>query len=69
MARWIGEWIGQAMVLAVGAGLVFVMWAIWPMLPERLPAQIAGSLSVEGTIALGMLLVISLGFGKLVFAK
>ena len=69
MARWIGEWVGQAMVFGVGAGLVFVLWAIWPMLPERLPVEVMASLSTEGLVAMGTLFVVALGFGKLVFAK
>jgi len=69
MAKWIGQWIVQAAVFAVGAGLVFVLWAIWPMLPDRLPVEIVSSMSVEGMIAIGTLLAVSLGFGRLVFAK
>jgi len=68
MTKWISEWVLLSMVLVVGAGLLFVLWAIWPLLPERLPVEVLTSLSAEGVIAMGMLLVVTLGFGKLVAA-
>ena len=68
MTKWISEWVLLSMVLVVGAGLLFVLWAIWPLLPERLPVEVLTSLSAEGVIAMGMLLVVTLGFGKLLAA-
>jgi len=69
MTKWISEWVLLSMVLVLGAGLLFVLWAIWPLLPERLPVEVVTSLSTEGVIATGMLLVVTLGFGKLVAAR
>jgi hypothetical protein len=69
MTKWISEWVMLSMVLVLGAGLLFVLWAIWPLLPERLPVEVLASLSTEGLMAMGMLLVVTLGFGKLVSAR
>ena len=69
MTKWISEWVMLSMVLVLGAGLLFVLWAIWPLLPERLPVEVLASLSTEGLMAMGMLLVVTLGFGRLVSAR
>ena len=69
MSKWIGEWVMVSMLVALGAGLLFVMWAIWPLLPQRLPAEFLTKLNVEGLLAMGTLLILLLGFGKLVFAR
>ena len=37
MTRWIREWFLLSMLMVLGAGMLFVFWAIWPMLPARLP--------------------------------
>jgi len=68
MTKWISEWMLLSMVLVLGAGLLFVLWAVWPLLPGRLPAEVLTSLSTEGLMAMGMLLVVTLGFAKLVSA-
>ncbi|MBN1247410.1 MAG: hypothetical protein JXC32_07110 [Anaerolineae bacterium] len=69
MTKWISEWVVFSMLLVLGGGLLFVLWAIWPMLPQRLPNQVLANLNVEGLLAMGTLLIFVLGFGKLVFAK
>lgn len=69
MGKWISEWVLLSMILVLGAVLVFVLWAIWPLLPGRLPVEILTALNTEGLLAMGMLLAIALGFGKLMLAK
>lgn len=65
MAKWIGEWVIVSMLVVLGLGMLFMLWAVWPLVPERLPTEIALSLNLEGLIAMGMLLVVLAGFGKL----
>jgi hypothetical protein len=65
MAKWIGEWVMVSMLVVLGLGMLFMLWAVWPLLPERLPAEIALSLNLESIVAMGMLLVVLAGFGKL----
>lgn len=69
MAKWIGEWVIFSMLLVLGGGLIFMLWAIWPLLPQRVPSEVLANLNVEALLAMGTLLVMVLGFGKLVFAK
>ncbi len=69
MTRWMAEWAIVSVLVALGAGLLFVLWAIWPLLPQRLPTEVLASLSLDGLLAMGILLILVLGFGKLVFGK
>ena len=69
MTRWIQEWVILSVLMILGAGMLFVLWAIWPLLPARLPATILPTLSPEGLAAMLMLLVVVTGFGKLMCAK
>ena len=66
LAKWISEWVLLSLMLVLGAGLLFVLCAVWSLLRERLPAEVLTPLSTEGVIAMGMLLVVTLGFGKLI---
>ena len=69
MTRWIQEWFVLSVLIVLGAGMLFVFWAIWPLLPDRLPASILPTLNLEGTIAILMLLAMVAGFGKLMCEK
>ncbi len=69
MLQWIRDWALLSILLLLGMGLLFVFWAIWPMLPARLPAEIIISVDPEGVFAIGLLLVILLGLGKLITDK
>jgi hypothetical protein len=53
------------MLMVLGAGMLFVFWAIWPMLPARLPEVILPSLSLDGVVSILMLLAVVAGLGKL----
>ena len=65
MTRWIREWVVLSMLIVFGAGLLFVFWAIWPLLPARLPEAVLPALSRDGVISILMLLAILAGLGKL----
>jgi len=65
MARWIREWFILSALVVMGAGMLFMFWTIWPLLPDRLPATIFPPLDLEGVAAILMLIVIIAGFGKL----
>ena len=69
MAKWIGEWVMLSMLMVLGAGMLFILWAIWPLLPERLPAQVITSVNLEGALAMLMLVVVLGGFGKLMAGR
>ena len=69
MVRWIGGWFTASMLIVLGLGLVFVFWAIWPLLPSRLPSSVAPTMSAEGIVAILVLIVILVGFGKLLCSK
>ena len=65
MTRWIREWFLLSTLMVLGAGMLFVFWAIWPMLPAQLPEIILPSLSLDGAISILMLLAMVAGLGKL----
>jgi hypothetical protein len=65
MTKWLGEWLILSMLVVLMLGMVLIFWAVWPMLPERLPGQVALSLNLEGAAAMVMLLIVVVGFGKL----
>jgi hypothetical protein len=69
MAKWISEWVMLSMLMVMGAGLLFVLWAIWPLLPARLPSEVINSLNVDGALAMLMLVVVVGGFGKLMVGR
>ena len=69
MAKWIGEWVTFSMLIVLGMGLLFLFWAVWPLLPQRLPSEVLNTLNIEGMMAMGTLLIVVIGFGKLVFSK
>ncbi|HQE93722.1 MAG TPA: hypothetical protein PLH19_02510 [Anaerolineae bacterium] len=69
MARWVRDWFILSALVIMGAGMLFMLWAIWPLLPTRLPTVILPSLDLEGIIAILMLIVIIVGFGKLMCSQ
>lgn len=69
MARWVRDWFILSALVIMGAGMLFMFWAIWPLLPTRLPTVILPSLDLEGIIAILMLIVIIVGFGKLMCSQ
>jgi len=69
LLKWVREWFILSTLLILGMGLIFVLWAIWPLLPNRLPAEVLASLDPEGVLAMGLLIVVTLGFGKLLTSK
>jgi hypothetical protein len=69
MTRWIRDWFILSALVVMGAGMLFMFWAIWPLLPDRLPVVILPSLDLEGTVTILMLIVIVAGFGKLLRGK
>ena len=69
MLRWMREWFIISTLLVLGAGMLFVLWTIWPLLPSRLPAIILPTLNLEGTVAILMLLAMVAGLGKLMCCK
>ncbi len=69
MTRWIRDWFILSALVIMGAAMLFMFWAIWPLLPDRLPAVIFPSLDLEGTVAILILIIILAGFGKLLRGK
>lgn len=69
MTRWIREWVLLSMLVVLGAGMLFVFWAIWPLLPARLPEIVLPSLSLDGVISILMLLTVVAGLGKLMAGR
>ncbi len=69
MTRWIRDWFILSALVVMGAGMLFVFWAIWPLLPNRLPTILLPSLDLEGVIAILMLIIILAGFGKLMCSR
>ena len=65
MARWIREWFLLSILMVLGAGMLFVFWAIWPILPTRLPEIVLPPLSLDGVVSVLMLLAMVAGLGKL----
>lgn len=68
MARWVGEWMMLSMLLVLGMGLLLVFWTIWPLMSAQLPAAVL-SITPEGLLALLLLAVIGVGFGKLLAGR
>ena len=69
MTRWIREWALLSMLMVLGAGMLFIFWAIWPLLPARLPEVVLPSLSLDGVLSILMLLAMIAGLGKLMGGK
>ena len=69
MTRWIRDWFILSALVIMGAAMLFMFWAIWPLLPNRLPAVIFPPLDLEGVVAILMLIIILAGFGKLLRGK
>lgn len=69
MTRWIRDWFILSTLVIMGAAMLLMFWAIWPLLPNRLPAAIFPALDMEGVISILMLLIIGVGFGKLLCSK
>ena len=65
MTRWIREWFLLSMLMVLCAGMLLVLWTIWPMLPARLPEIVLPSLSLDGVVSVLMLLAMVSGLGKL----
>ena len=36
MVRWIREWATLSALLILAMGMIFVFWAIWPLLPGQI---------------------------------
>lgn len=68
MARWVREWFMLSALMILGMGMLLLFWAIWPLLPARLPATLA-AIDPAGLLALLMLFVIGVGFGKLMLGR
>ncbi len=69
MTHWIRDWLILSTLMVIGTGMLLMLWAIWPLLPARLPAMLLPTLDVEGVISILMLIVIGIGFGKLLSCK
>ncbi len=69
MTRWIRDWFIVSVLMMMGAAMLFMFWAIWPLLPDRLPAIILPTLDLEGIVSILMLMIILAGFGKLLCGK
>ncbi len=69
MVRWIREWAMLSALLILAMGMIFVFWAIWPLLPGRLPLYLLSSLNPEGIFAMLLLTIVLVGFGKLMRSK
>lgn len=64
MSRWFFEWLMLSAVLIIGVGTGLSLWTVWPLVDLR----INGAGNVEGLLAMTMLVIVGLGFFKLVFA-
>ncbi len=66
MLKWIREWMMLSVLMVAALGMVFMMWMIWPLVPARFPTA---NVDLEGMLAMLMLFVVVLGFGKLICRK
>jgi len=65
MSKWFAEWLVISFLMVLSAVLLFIIWAIWPLLTARLVALRALSPGPEGVAALALLMAVSVGFAKL----
>jgi uncharacterized SAM-binding protein YcdF (DUF218 family) len=65
MLKWVGEWVLVSLLLVMVLGMAFLAWVMWPLLVNRMATPASPLLDPEGVLALVMLLVILVGFGKL----
>jgi hypothetical protein len=65
MLKWVAEWFMISVLLILLLGTVLVLWSVWPLLLQQLTAPRMPVLNAEGAFAILMLLVILVGFGKL----
>jgi hypothetical protein len=65
MSRWLAEWLVVSALAMLSMGLLCVFWVIWPLLAARVIGWGTTSLDMEGLAAMGLLLVVGIGFLKL----
>ena len=65
MLKWMAEWFMVSVLLILLLGMVLVVWSIGPLLLQQLASPRMPVLNAEGAFAILMLLVILVGFGKL----
>jgi len=69
MVKWIREWLVLSTLAILGLGMVFMFWAIGPLLPMRFPSDVVLSLDFEGVLTMALFFVVVVGFGKLMCCK
>ena len=62
--KWLTEWI---LLPFFSVGTALSLWTVWPELSDRLAEAPSDGLTLEGVAALTLLVVVSVGFLKLVF--
>ncbi|MFP4346252.1 MAG: hypothetical protein ACLFU8_16275 [Anaerolineales bacterium] len=65
MLKWMAEWLVVSVFLILLLGMVLIFWSVWPLLLQQLTSPRMPALNAEGAFAILMLLVILVGFGKL----
>jgi hypothetical protein len=69
MLSWVRDWLVLSTLVIMGLGMVFVLWVVWPLLPARVPAAALASFDLEAIGAILLLLVMFVGWGKLMCLK
>ena len=69
MLKWIRDWflISTLTFMSLTTGLL--LWAIWPLVHNRLVAYSDVSINFEAVTAITLLVVIVVGYGKLLSGK
>ena len=69
MLKWIRDWflISALTFMSLATGLL--LWAIWPLVHNRLIAYPGVSIDFEAVAAITLLVVIVVGYGKLLSGK
>lgn len=69
MAKTFGQWLMLSVIVVMAVGMLLILWAVWPLLPGRLPVALIGPINLEAGFAMLMLLVVVIGFGKLMVGR
>lgn len=70
MVRWLHDWFILSALVFLSVCMIAVVWTIWPLLAVRLTASPnSDALNLEALGAMGLLLMVSIGYIKLLRGK
>lgn len=69
MLRWIREWFLISALTFISLTTGLLLWATWPLVSTRLMAYSDASINFEATAAITLLVVVVVGYGKLLSSK